>query len=201
MTLQRLEQQLRFAVEADRLKNVVRQTVLADGSRQENSAEHSWHIALMAFLLAEHAGETVDIGRVTLMLLLHDLVEIDAGDTFAYDAPAQVDKARHEQAAADRIFGLLPPEQAARFRMLWEEFEQRATPEARFANALDRLQPILLNYHSGGAGWRRWGVSVEQVLERNRPIADGAPDLWEHARELIDEARSHGWVQGGADLD
>lgn len=196
MELQRLQQQLRFVLEADRLKTVLRQTFLADASRQENSAEHSWHLALMAFLLAEHVGEEMDIGRVALMLLLHDLVEIEAGDTFAYDAEASLDKAVREREAADRIFGLLPDDQAASFRMLWEEFEHRTTPEARFANALDRLQPVLLNFHSGGEGWRRWDVNAEQVLERNRPIGDASPSLWHHARGLIHEARQRGWLRG-----
>ena len=159
MTSPRLAQQLRFVAEADRLKAVLRQTRLMDASRRENSAEHSWHLALMAVVLAEYAPETTDLARVLEMLVLHDVIEIEAGDTFAYDAAANLDKAAREQAAATRTFGLLPQDLNARLRALWEEFEGGATNEARFANALDRLQPLLGNFYSGGGTWLEHGVT------------------------------------------
>src|SRR6056297_294642 len=159
MDWQRLEQQVAFILEIDRLKTIYRRTYLTDTSRFENSAEHSWHIAVMAMLLAEHANTLeVDQLRVIKMLLIHDLVEIDAGDTFAYDTAAHADKAAREQAAADRLFGLLPADQAAEFRALWDEFESRQTPEAKFAGALDRLQPLLHNLYTHGRSWREHGV-------------------------------------------
>ncbi|MEM7479711.1 MAG: HD domain-containing protein [Acidobacteriota bacterium] len=189
MTASRLQQQLRFILEIDRLKGVLRQTTLADGSRRENSAEHSWHITLMAFLLTEHAvSEELSVQRVMEMLLVHDLVEIDAGDTFCYDREAHRDKEEREQRAADRLFGLLPADQGERFRALWDEFEAGETLEARYAAALDRLQPVLLNLHSEGSSWRRHGIRRHQVWERNRPIGDGAPEIWSYIEEQLDLA-------------
>jgi putative hydrolase of HD superfamily len=191
---ERLERQLAFLREIDRLKGVVRQTLLLDGSRRENSAEHSWHLAVMALVLAEYAAEPVDLGRVLAMLLVHDLVEVDAGDTFAYDPEAARDKAEREQTAARRLFGLLPPEQGDRLRGLWEEFESGRTPEARFAAALDRLQPLIHNYYTAGASWRRHGVTREQVLERTGAIASGSPALGAYARHLVDAAVAQGML-------
>jgi putative hydrolases of HD superfamily len=182
----RLERQLAFLVEADRLKGVLRQTTLCDGSRAENSAEHSWHLALMAAVLAEHAPAGADVARAVGMVLVHDLVEIDAGDTFAYDATANVGKAEREQRAAERIFGLLPPEQAAELRALWVEFEKNATAEARYANAIDRLQPLLNNHHSGGGSWKAHGVSRAQVLERMAPIAVAMPGMWPTVLDIVE---------------
>lgn len=196
MTSSRLDSQLRFVLEIDRLKTIERQTLLTDRSRQENSAEHSWHIALMAVLLAEYFdGDGLDLFRVVKMLLVHDLVEIDAGDTFCYDEVANHDKEERERRAADRLFALLPGDQGAEMRRLWEEFECRETPEARFANALDRLQPMLQNLHTEGASWRKHGVRKGQILERNSPVGEGAPALWEHARRLIDEAVESGVLE------
>lgn len=195
MSSQRLQRQLQFILEIDRLKTIQRQTLLTDGSRHENSAEHSWHIALMAVLLSEYSnGDRLDLFRVVKMLLVHDLVEIDAGDTFCYDEAANHDKEERERQAADRLFGLLPRDQGAEMRRLWEEFEARESAEARFANALDRLQPLLHNVHTEGASWRRHGVRSHQVLERNSPVGDGAAVLWEHARRLIDEAVERGFL-------
>jgi putative hydrolase of HD superfamily len=191
----RLERQLAFVLEIDKLKTVLRRTTLIDRSRHENTAEHSWHIALMAVLLAEHAREEVDLPRVVKMLLVHDLVEIDAGDTFCYDPEANLDKAERERAAADRLFALLPGDQGAELRALWEEFETRATPEARFANAVDRAQPMLHNLATEGASWRAHGIRRGQVLERNRPIDDGLPSLWEHLRRMLDEAVEQGILE------
>ena len=192
----RVQRQLAFLVEADRLKGVLRQTTLCDASRPENSAEHSWHLALMAAVLAEHAPPGTDVARATRMALVHDLVEIDAGDTFAYDASANVGKTEREQQAAARIFGLLPPEQAAELRELWEEFEAQATPEARFANAIDRLQPLLNNHHSGGGSWKAHGVSRAQVLRRMAPIEAALPGVWAMVLDIVDQNCALGHIRG-----
>jgi len=189
----RLQRQLAFLLEADKLKHVKRRTWLLDQSRLENDAEHSWHLALMVLLLDEHAADAdFDRLRAMQMVIIHDLVEIDAGDTYAYDAEANLDKADRERRAAERIFGMLPDDQARRFRGLWDEFEQRATPEAKFAAAVDRLQPLLHNFHTGGRAWREHQVHVGPVLERTEPIGEGSPALWRHARALIDAARDRG---------
>jgi len=188
----RLQRQLGFLLEIDKLKDVVRRNYLAHGGRRENTAEHSWHLAMAALVLAEHAEEPVDLARVVPMLLVHDLVEIDAGDTFCYDPVANLDKAERERRAADRLFALLPADQESRLRALWEEFEQAATPEARFANAVDRLMPILHNYYSEGRGWRENGVHAGQVLARNRPIGDGSAVLWERVQVAVEDAVARG---------
>ena len=193
----RLARQLEFVLEVDRLKSVLRRTLLTDRSRHENSAEHSWHIALMAVVLAEHAAEEVDVARVVRMLLVHDVVEIDAGDTYVYDAVAAADKSEREERAAERLFGLLPADQAAEVRALWDEFEGRATPEARFAHAVDRLQPILHNFATEGVAWRRHGVTADRVEAINRHMAEGSESLWRHARRLIEEAVERGFLPEG----
>ena len=196
----RLARQLAFVLEVDRLKTVLRRTLLTDRSRHENSAEHSWHIALMAVVLAEHAAEEVDVGRVVRMLLVHDVVEIDAGDTYVYDAVAALDKAEREERAAKRLFGMLPDDQAAEVRALWDEFETRATPEARFAHAVDRLQPILHNFATEGVAWRRHGVTADRVEAINRHMAEGSENLWQHARRLIAEAVERGLLRAPEDV-
>ncbi len=188
MTSERLERQLAFILEIDKAKEVLRNSLLTESRRRENDAEHAWHLASMALVLTEYAPAEMDVGRTVAMLLLHDLVEIDAGDTYIYDTEARKRQVETERAAADRIFGLLPPDQAAGLRALWEEFEARETPESRFAAALDRLQPLLLNFHAEGRAWQAHGVRKAQVLAVNTTIADGAPELWEFARGLIDEA-------------
>jgi putative hydrolase of HD superfamily len=192
---ERLERQIRFIVEVDRLKRVLRRTLLMDASRRENSAEHSWHLALMIPLLAEHAGQPVDILKVMKMVLVHDLVEIDAGDTFAYDAAGNADRAAREAAAASRIFGILPADQARELRALWDEFEAAQTPEARFATAIDRLQPMLQNVHARGGAWRTHGVTREQVLNRMRPIESAMPGIWDYVVWTIDNLWARGWVR------
>ena len=193
--MERLEQQIAFVRELDKLKRVQRQTWLTDTSRKENSAEHSWHIAVMALVLAEYApSDDLDIGRVIQMLLVHDIVEIDAGDTFCYDQAAAARQAGHEKRAADRLFGMLPPDLGARFRALWEEFEARRTPEAAFAASLDRLQPLMHNFHTEGRVWRQNHIRQQQVRDRMRPISDGAPSLWEYAVGLIEEATKKGFL-------
>ena len=192
----RLSRQIQFLLEIDKLTAILRQTWLTDQSRRENDAEHSWHLAVMAVVLSEYAaGENLDLLRVVKMALVHDLVEIDAGDTFVYDDVGALDKSHREQQAADRIFSILPPDQAAEFRGLWEEFEARNTPEARYAAALDRLQPMLHNYYTQGRAWREHGVRSHQVLTRNRHMADGAPELWQYAQELIRDAVEKGYLQ------
>jgi len=166
-----------------------------DQSRYENDAEHSWHIAVAAMLFLEYADDpNVDLLRVIKMLLVHDLVEIDAGDTYAYDDAACRDQAEREVKAAERVFGLLPSDQEAEFRSLWDEFEARTTPEARYAAALDRFQPLLHNYLTGGRAWREHGVTSDRVRARNRPVGDGAPVLWQHAEDLIRDAVAKGWL-------
>jgi putative hydrolase of HD superfamily len=194
MAPDRLAQQLAFLLEIDRLKQINRQTLIADGTRRENDAEHSWHLAVMATLLAEYAPPGVDIARVTRMLLVHDIVEIDAGDTYCYDPAACLTQHEREAAAADRIFAMLPTDQAADIRKLWEEFEARQTPESRFAAALDRVQPVLLNYYTQGRAWLEHGVTRAQVIQRNGHIEAGAPRLWAYIKDLIDDAVAKGYL-------
>lgn len=194
MDIERLDRQIAFSREIDKLTGILRQTLLLDGSRQENSAEHSWHISLMAMLLSEYAADSIDVTRVIQMLLIHDLVEIDAGDTYCYDAKANLDKAERELRAAERIFKLLPADQARWIRELWDEFEERRTPESKFANSMDRLQAMMHNYHTQGRQWRKHGVSSEMVLARNAPIAEGSPALWEYARKLVESALEKGYL-------
>jgi putative hydrolase of HD superfamily len=190
-----LDSQLRFLLEADQLKGVLRQSTLLDVSRHENSAEHSWHLALMALVLAGHAPAGTDISRVVAMVVIHDLVEIDAGDLFLYaGAEAQAKQEVAEHAAADRLFALLPAPQAASFRALWDEFEERRTPEAKFARALDRLQPMLANYQTGGGTWLAHQVTADQVLLRVALIEDGSAALGEYARDLIARSVARGFL-------
>ena len=189
-----LARRLRFALEADRLKAVLRRTRLVDGSRHENSAEHSWHIALLAVLLADTAPPGVDHARVVRMLLVHDLVEVDAGDTFCYDADANLGREAREQAAARRLFGILPAAQARELAGLWEEFEAGESADARFAAALDRFQPLLLNYHGGGGSWLEHGVTRAQVMRRMDPIREGAPALWPVVVDVVERACRAGWI-------
>ncbi len=191
----RLAQQIQFVIEIDQLKGILRQTLLTDRSRRENSAEHSWHIALMAVLLAEYAPADVDVLRVVKMLLVHDLVEIDAGDTFCYDAQHNQSKADREQQAADRLFGLLPPDQAQELRSWWDEFEAQATPDAQFAAALDRLQPMLNNVQTAGGTWKQHQITKAQVLQRAAPIAIGAPALGDFIQHLIDHSVAQGYLR------
>ena len=190
----RLERQLAFALELDRLKGVLRQTRVTDGARQENSAEHSWHLALCAVLLAEHAPAGADLLRVLKMVLVHDVVEIDAGDAFCYDDAANVGKEERERLAAERIFGLLPVDLANELQALWQEFEEGTSPDARFAVAMDRLQPLLLNFHGQGGSWRHHAITHDRVLVRMAPIRDGAPGLWPVVVRLLDEAVARGYL-------
>lgn len=190
----RLDHQFAFIVEIDRLKHVLRQNDLIDGSRRENSAEHSWHVAFLALVLAEHAAEPVDAGHVVKLLLVHDLVEIDAGDTFAYDAVGADTQAERERRAAERIFGLLPAGQAASLRALWDEYDAGETPAARFALAVDRLMPMIHNALSGGRAWQVNGVTADKVRKRAESVARGAPALGALANRLIDTAVAAGFL-------
>ncbi|MBE6875128.1 MAG: HD domain-containing protein [Ruminococcus sp.] len=191
----RFSQQIKFILELDKLKNIYRQTLVLHEDRQENDAEHSFHLAVMACILAEHAREEVDVLHVMKMVLMHDVVEIDAGDTYCYDEAGNQTKAEREQKAADRIFALLPEEQCREYRGLWEEFEARETPEAKFANALDRIHPMLLNYTKGGISWKKHGIHAEQVEKRNCGVtADGSERIGEFAKEIIETARKEGML-------
>jgi putative hydrolase of HD superfamily len=186
MSTPRLTQQIAFLIEADKLKGVLRRTTLMDASRPENSAEHSWHLALTAIVLAEYAPAGVDVLHVLRLVTVHDLVEIDAGDTFAYDTAGNETKAARERAAAERIFALLPDDQATHVRDLWDEFEDRQTPEARFAHALDRLQPLLQNMEAGGGSWKTHGVGRADVLRRMAPLQTQLPDVWPFVLGVVD---------------
>ena len=191
----RFRQQIEFILEVDKLKNVLRKTILMDRSRRENSAEHSWHIALTVLILSEYAKDPdVDLFQVMKILLIHDLIEIDAGDTYCYDDQGRKDQARREKNAADRIFNLLPADQARTLRELWDEFEGRETPESRFANALDRLQPFLHNYFTEGQIWQENNIKSAQVKSRMHPVDDGAPVLWNYVSSLIDDGVKKGFL-------
>lgn len=182
----RLDAQFAFLQEIDRLKSITRATPIADNTRPENSAEHSWHIATYALVLADHAGPDVQIERVIRMLLLHDIVEIDAGDMPIHLAHDPAEQAAKEAAAADRIFGLLPPDQAEAFRALWDEFEAAESPDAVFAKSIDRVQPLLLNLATGGGSWIDYDVTLDQIDSRvGAKVKRGAPRLWEYVRARV----------------
>lgn len=188
MDKERFDQQIRFILEIDKLKSIIRQSFLLDGARQENSAEHSWHIALMAMLLVEYAELPVDLLRTLKMLLIHDIIEIDAGDTYCYDETGTLNQPSRENVAAERLFGLLPEDQTVELRELWGEFEERSTPEAKYAATIDRLMPLLHNYHTEGRSWREHGIKKDQVSARNEAMKDGSLALWEFAMSLLDDA-------------
>ncbi len=181
MEKSRLEKQFDFCREIDKEKFIKRQTYLSDGIHKENDAEHAWHMAVMAILLGEYANEGIDILKTVTMLLIHDLVEIDAGDTYAYDEEAKKTQGQREKAAADRIFGLLPEDQGKYMRGVWEEFEEGETPEAKFAHTMDNIQPTMLNAATGGKGWEEHGVRLAQILDRNKNTAQGSEKLWEYS--------------------
>ncbi|MGD2072293.1 MAG: HD domain-containing protein [Candidatus Thorarchaeota archaeon] len=196
--IDRLAKQINFIVEIDKLKTILRQTGLVDRSRQENVSEHSWHIAVMAFILAEYSNESnLDILRVIKMLLVHDLVEIDAGDTFLYDANGNHDKHEREHKAAERIFGLLPDEQAEELRAIWEEFEAHASPESKFARALDSLQPVLMAFYNEGWSWKKHGLVKSQILEKKKPIEKGSKLLWKYTKSLLNQAVENDYIIDG----
>lgn len=183
MDEKRLDAQFDFIREIDKEKFIGRETYLTDARRKENDAEHAWHMALMTVLLAEYANETIDVAKTMTMLLIHDLVEIDAGDTYAYAGVSHEEQHAREAKGADRIFGLLPADQGGKLRALWEEFEEGETPEARFAHTMDNIQPMMQNDMTGGRAWKEHGICLAQVLGRNARTADGSKTLWDYAFE------------------
>ncbi|MHA2715764.1 HD domain-containing protein [Vibrio owensii] len=194
--MERLEKQLALLIELDQLKSVLRRTRVKSANRRlENSGEHSWHVALMAVLMQEHANAPIDIARVMKMLLIHDVVEIDAGDTFVYDVAASKEQEEKELKAAERLFGMLPSDQGDELFSLWKEFEAAQSDDAKYAKALDRLIPMLLNYHNDGQSWKEHGVTREQALTVNKRIEFGSVTLWDKAKELIEEATEKGWLK------
>lgn len=195
MVNERLSQQIKFIVEIDKLKQILRQSVITGGSlRNENDAEHSWHLAMMAILLSEYAAKEIDVLKLIKMVLIHDLVEIDAGDTYCYDEKGNLDKAEREQKAADRIFNLLPKDQAQEIYDLWQEFENMTTPEACFAACLDRIQPFILNYHTNGHTWQRPDINSTKVYQRAAVVKENSPILWEFVQELIEDSIAKGYL-------
>ncbi len=194
----RLADQLGFVLEVDRLKSVIRRGYVADGSRRENTAEHSWTLALMALVLAEHAADPVDVATVVRMVVIHDLVEVDAGDTYVYDDAGRASKDARERAAADRLYGLLPADQGAELRALWDEFEHGTSPEARFARSVDRFAGFLLNHASGGRAWRENDVAADRVHAVNQAIEPGSPALWAEVQRRLGDALDRGWIEPGS---
>ncbi|MDY4743666.1 MAG: HD domain-containing protein [Lachnospira sp.] len=185
MNQERLDKQIEFIREIDKEKLIGRQTYLADASRKENDAEHAWHMAIMTVLLSEYANEEIDVLKTITMLLIHDLVEIDAGDTYAYDEEGKKTQKEREQKGADRIFGMLPEDQGAYLRGLWEEFEAQQTPEAKFARTMDNFQPVILNDASKGKSWAEKGVHLSQILKRNEKTGEGSEELWKYSYENL----------------
>lgn len=192
---ERLRKQIQFIVEIDKIKNVFRQTLIMNGKRHENDAEHSWHLAMMAMILSEYAKDEIDVYHVIRMVLVHDIVEIDAGDTFVYDEKGYLDKPEREEKAAERIFNILPKDQADEMRKLWDEFEARKTPDAMFASALDRMQPILHNYYTEGHSWKEHGIKSYQILDRNKIISKIAPKLWKMIQDIIEDSINKGYIE------
>ena len=193
----RFSEQIAFLLEMDRMKNIYRRTFVLHEDRRENDAEHAWHLAMLAIVLHEYANEPVDLKTVLETVLIHDIVEIDAGDTYAYDDAGNATKAEREQKAADRLFGMLPAEQGAHLRQLWEEFEACSTPEARFAAALDRVQPLMLNYTKGGIAWKEKSIRQSQVKGRIQPVYEGSELLGEFCSDIVRRAVEAGIL--GAD--
>ena len=193
--MERLKKQMDFILEIDKEKNIRRQTLIADASRQETDAEHAWHLAVMCALLSEYSNEKIDVAHTMLMVLMHDLVEIDAGDTYAYDEEGNKSKAERELKAADRIYNLLPPDQARMARELWDEFEAMDTPEARFANTLDKIQPVFLNDAAGGISWTRHGVYIDQILKRDARVHEGSEELWKYTKKVLDKNVENGNIK------
>ncbi len=200
--MNRLEQQMAFIRELDGLKQIGRQTYLKDGSRKENDAEHSWHLAIMALLLGEYANEEMDLLKVISMVLIHDVVELDAGDTYAYDTAGNATKKERESRAADRIFHLLPTDQASYLRQIWDEFEEQVTIEAKFAHTLDNIQPMMLNAATNGKAWKEHQVKLSQILQRNARTGEGSQALWEYGKtQLIQPHLETGAILSDTDIN
>ena len=186
MDQERFRRQLDFILEIDKEKNIFRQTHLSNGGRREDDAEHAWHLAVMTFLLAEYSNQKIDVAKTMVMTLIHDIVEIDAGDTYAYDAEAKKTEKAREQAAADRIFGLLPEDQNRKLRQLWEEFNAYETAEAKFAHVMDKFQPMLLNNSNSGGDWREHGIRRSQTEKRNEKTPEGSAAIWDYMKKILD---------------
>lgn len=197
MDKDRFKQQMDFIMELDKLKRITRQTYLYGGDKKENDAEHSWHLALMAMLLGEYSNEPVDTLRVISMVLIHDVIEIDAGDTYAYDEAGNTTKRERELKAAKRIFGMLPEDQEKLMWELWDEFEAYETPESKFANVLDRMQPLMLNDATDGKAWLEHGVAKQQIVNRNARVHEGSEEIWSWMQEIIDKNVALGRVKDG----
>lgn len=195
MENERLKKQLDFALEVDKEKNILRQTHLSGHGRRENDAEHAWHMALMIYLLREYANEEIDLAKAMMMALIHDVVEIDAGDTYAYDAEGLATQAEREEKAAQRIFGLLPEDQKNEFYALFREFEDYETPESRFAHVMDNFQPLMLNNSNDGGDWKEHSVAKSQIYKRNAKTGTGSETIWEYMKGLIDENVAKGSIR------
>jgi putative hydrolase of HD superfamily len=199
--MMRIDQQIEFIKEIDKLKDVYRQSYLISQTRHENSAEHCWHIAMMAVLLVEHANSPVNLLHVIEMLLVHDIVEIDAGDTFCYDEDGRKNKEQREQEAANRLFNILPADQAFKLMQLWQEYEDHETPESKFAKALDRFMPLMHNLNTSGRSWKEHGITKRQVIQRNKKIADGSETLWQYMIQHISKAAAEGILDDDVELE
>lgn len=191
----KLERQMEFILEIDKAKDIFRQTYLSNNKRTENDAEHSWHLAMMAFTLSEYFGENLDLSKVVKMVLMHDLVEIYAGDTYCYDQQANADKAEREKKAAEKLYGILPEEQGKEYQNLWMEFEEGKTEEAKFAVILDRIQPVMLNYATNGRAWKEHGIYVDQVLGRNAAVLNGPKEIADFFRGILDRSVEKGYLK------
>ncbi len=190
--MERLLKQIEFLVEVDKLKTILRRNYISDGSKRENDAEHSWFFSLAALVLSEHSNDKIDIHKVVKMAIIHDIVEVYAGDTFLYDEKGRKDQKERETAASEKIFGMLPEDQKENFIGLWNEFEEGASNEAKFAKSIDRLSAVLLNLMSGGKGWKENGVEFERVFEMNSKIAGGSEELWRYVREMLEKNKNSG---------
>lgn len=190
----RLKMDIEFIIELDKMKSILRQTSLIDQSKRENDAEHSWHISVMAMVLSEYANEDIDVCKVMKMLLIHDLVEIYAGDTFCYDPEGNKDKKERELIAADKIFGMLEKDKGKELRSLWDEFEEMKTKEALFAASMDRLQPFINNYYSGGGTWKKFNVSKKEIYKRIAPLKESSEELWRFTESMIEDAFDKGYI-------
>lgn len=193
--IEKLRKQMDFIIEIDKMKNIYRQTLVLHEDRAENDAEHSWHLAMMVMLLSEYANEPIDVLHTVKMVLIHDIVEVDAGDTYCYDKEGYKDKAEREEKAAQRLFGMLPEEQRNELYGLWREFEEFKTPESKFANAVDRCQPMTLNYKKGGISWKKHGIKSSQVYERNKNIGQGSELIWQYMQEVLKDAEDKGMLE------
>lgn len=199
--MERIDKQFEFIREIDKEKEITRHTFLADASRRENDAEHAWHMAIMTILLSEYSNEEIDILKTITMLLIHDIVEIDAGDTYAYDEQGKETQAMREEIAAKRIFNMLPEDQAGKMIALWHEFEAQETPEAKFARCMDNIQPMMLNDASNGLAWEENGVKISQILKRNERTAEGSKVLWDYMKHILQQNMDEGHIVKDKEID